>query len=341
MRLYLHIGTEKTGTTSLQGSLASSAARLAGLGYFFTPTLLGNANNSNLVVVAGALTDPSDYFVGKALSSMNVTLDRLAAETREKLAEALGARPYHTAIFSSEHLHSRMVDVAAKKTLRQFLLGLVDEVKVVVYLRRQDSMAVSDLSTRVIDGVPIPRTLIVPSAEPARFFDYGAMVEEYAEVFGAANIIVRLYERDALVDGNVVADFERLAGMPANALDRIPGRNVSFSIPALEFLDEYNALHPKVRDGKVDPARAGRLAQLVPLLRRLPGPRPVPRPLDVAAFLAPYEAGNRRILREFFPGRPALFSDDYRLYPKDGILLPDEETAGRRAGRAAAALDLA
>ncbi len=130
---YLHIGTEKTGTTSLQQFFALNRRRLAKHGIFY-PATLGETAHIKLFVHALEF-EKVDQFRGihgvqtvdQLEEFRSGLVNELAAEI-EKRAPAEGS----VIVFSDEHLHKRIDETAEFERLRDFCLQLCERLKIVV-----------------------------------------------------------------------------------------------------------------------------------------------------------------------------------------------------------------
>ena len=85
-------------------------------------------------------------------SERTARLTSVAMRARLRAAAAAELSGGATAIFCSEHCHSRLTSPSEVDTLRDFLGGFFDDVRVGVYLRRQDQVALSLYSTRLKSG---------------------------------------------------------------------------------------------------------------------------------------------------------------------------------------------
>ncbi len=119
LKLILHIGAEKTGTTTLQTGLRRNAGELARIGYYFPVRHLGNQNHSNLVVIAGG-EDADGYLRRKAESSLDAPLETVTPVTLYRLRRELNQGNYHTAIFTSELMHSRLETLESEAQAKIF-----------------------------------------------------------------------------------------------------------------------------------------------------------------------------------------------------------------------------
>jgi hypothetical protein len=255
----------------------------------------------------------------------------------------------HTVIFSSEHCHSRLVTVASIERLRSLLTEHFSSFRVVVYLRRQDELALSFLSTRLRNGQD-PLALLPPPNQNSAYFDYGGLVDRWATVFGREAMTVRLYGREHFLNGDLVQDFVATCGLAPIAFPEGVGRrNPGLRASAQAFIWRLNAM--RVVDGESTLPH-----WLVKLLDdRYAGPGLMPSRAEAEAFVGRFAAGNERVRAAYFPQRAALFPEDFSRYgetptqPSDAevldvalevirhaLTLPDQGDAAPRRARDAA-----
>ena len=133
-RLILHIGTPKTGSTSLQEVLAAGRPGLAKSGVYY-PRKIGPVNH---IALADALLDPERRRLGPATN-------RKAHEIREALmlnafAAEINGLPssIHTVVISNESFCFKAASAAEFAKLKEILEPHFDVIEIVIYLRRQD-----------------------------------------------------------------------------------------------------------------------------------------------------------------------------------------------------------
>lgn len=188
-QIWLHIGSPKTGTTSLQGFLNDNQGQLrdsAGLNY----------------MDAGRV---------------NIAHNRLATQARVGEAEPIfnkiiaeaDAAPEMGHVISSEMLFNLY-------TTRKFVQAVPNAMRggrtqVICYVRRQDAY-LEALYKQLLKNGRIAPDRAAFLAEARRMVSYDLVLDAYAEVFGAENILVRPFSRDRLAQGDVVFDFAQQLG---------------------------------------------------------------------------------------------------------------------------------
>lgn len=305
MKVLLHIGSEKTGTTSIQHWAAANRAALAARGILY-PAAPGERANArpepNHVGLALAVSERARApgLLGMLGLPDAAAAADFAARMEPRLAEEIAAAGCGTLLLSNEHLSSRLRDereVAALRALVERAAGRVAEWRVVLYHRRQDAMIQSIHAMVVLNGGTQPFRL---DANPRdQRLDPRPILGHYARVFGEDAVAVRVFDRARLVGGDAVADLFSLLGVdPREAgFARPPDANVSLGGSALELLRLLNAHVPPTREGQRNPVRLA----LVSALRRLPPePRMALAPRDALdAFLARYDEANAEIARRW------------------------------------------
>ena len=254
MKLYLHIGTEKTGTTTIQHFLESNRQGLAERGYFI-PRTLGPGNHRWLPVLAYKDDFADEFIRGNNLTNperRRQVLDR----KREELSRELAAIAVDQAVMTSEHLHSRLRSVEEVRAVRDILAPWFDEIEVILYLRDPFSMAVSLYSTALRSGATDADVFAADNPYMLHAAEYRRLVEMWAEVFGRENLRIRIFERDQLKGGDVLADFAATIGLDLAGFPPPPRQNESLSTYAIQLLREFNVPAARTRSA----GRAGRQA---------------------------------------------------------------------------------
>ncbi|MBV8978803.1 MAG: hypothetical protein JOZ13_15635 [Alphaproteobacteria bacterium] len=297
MELILHIGTEKTGTTSIQRFLRVNREALAGQSVLY-PVSPGNQNHVGLTVSAQAPSKRGP--LRKQLGIRNETdARRYRDELWQKLQAEAAERTYRLAVLSSEHLSSRLLEQDEIAWLRDKLSRLAARIRVVVYIRRQDDFLLSTYSTAVKSGATKPLSWPQERAIQDRY-DHWRLLERWANIFGRENIVCRRFERPLLKDGDVVADFLDAAGIEVHAdFERPEEVNEALDAESLEFLRLFNAHVPRFVGKKINPSRDNVVALLSRASR---GALLTMAEDDLARFMALFHESNAKVAEAWFGG---------------------------------------
>lgn len=316
-RAILHIGTEKTGTTSIQHVLSLSRDALIERGFAYSRAA-GNRNHLRLAAYAG---DPPRVDelrndlrnVPDAGGPYEAFPDDLAAEMAALPAQV------HTVIFSGEHCHSRLVTVENVERLKGLMDRHFSEYVILVYLRRQDELAISHFSTQLRNGQRNARLLPVRE-ERMPYFDYAALLDRWKAVFGRAAMRPRLYGRAHFAGGDLLEDLRLACGIGAIEWPEAGAvRNPSLIAAAQEFLHRFNA---------TESGGPGRPRPRWPyefFTEHFAGPGKKPLREEARSFVERFLEGNERVRAEYFPDRPTLFSDDFGMYPETEQKVPEAQ----------------
>lgn len=308
-RAILQIGTEKTGTTSLQCFLAANRERLAARGRIY-PRFCGESNHTRLAAYAMS-PEKRDPIRGALGVHGPEGVEAFRAQLRKAAAEELAGGA--TAIFCSEHCHSRLTSAAEVETLRDLLAPHFDEIAVSVYLRRQDQIALSLYSTMLKSG-GVEIDLLPRAGEDSLYFNYDRLLRLWEDAFGARHVHVRLFDRSALVGGDVVQDF--LAAWDFGPIaDYIAPRDQNGSIEprAQGFLRWINPhLKPRAPHG-IEAIRGPIVARLE---REFEGRGARPSRAAAQAFYARFRPSNEAVRARHFPQSATLFDENFDGYPE-------------------------
>ena len=326
-RAILHIGTEKTGTTAIQNRMRTAAPQLALQGVLY-PEVLGPGNHTHLVA-ACMEDDVWDRVKANILATHSLQPQAFRERLRTEFAQALQAvGNWHTVIASSELIHSRLLLPSEIGRLFGMVRPHVDEIEVVLFLRRQDRLAISRFSTVLRDGFG-EFDAVFDSVAPANYFrlppgraiddmvdyyDYRRLIERFLPHLPVGKIKVVLYPEEEGGVSDSMSEFARLAGLDSALFECANDRtNLPMAVEAQYVMSEVNRLLPmSFPSGR----RNRHLKKLhAEIEARFRGTRRQARRADAEAFAARFEASNEWVRATFFPERPSLFSHRFSQYP--------------------------
>lgn len=236
-KLYLHIGTEKTGTTSIQSFLANNRARLMAENIYI-PSFLGKSgNHRQAVFLAQDRSRVTSFLARKGLEQSPdlhfARRDGVLAKLKRKLA-VHGDRTW---IISSEHFQSRL-DEGEIERLRLLLEDLFDDIKIVLYIRHPLDTAISSWSMRsrkMMRGV-VRCTLDKPEAFTG-ICDHRKILANWINVFKLSQMQVRLYQKNEFVNGDLIHDFCDAVGVKIDEEMNMPEkRNTALNYFTMKVL---------------------------------------------------------------------------------------------------------
>lgn len=207
--LYLHIGSHKTATTSIQNAFYQHQEILGQHGYsFFTESSSGRTLSSG---------NTSDWIDCDHEALRNGYGGKL--HQPETLFEKLSAKPGNV-IMSAEHF-SWLFNADEINMIRQHAQKNFNNIKIIIYLRRQDKLVISH-HQQASKGANLPAfgyysgdSFAIPKsrANYDEYLDYNKKITLWADAFGTENISIRILEKNNLHGEDAVIDFFNLLGI--------------------------------------------------------------------------------------------------------------------------------
>lgn len=317
--LYLHVGTPKTGTSAIQRFCKDNSELLEKKGYCFRTMPFYYSDHSSKVRNA-------HFLIGNIVDE-NGDFDISEKENRIRQGLALVAewfREMDHVILSEENIwnYLRGSHWSILENLKEFCREQGAELKIIVYLRRQDDYLSSWWKQRIRTGGRMDEWEEVMEHPPKRMIlNYYKHLKKIENIVGRENLIVRRYEKGNFKGENhtIFSDFLEAIG--------------------LKFTEEF-----VIEKGTVNSSMTNNYAEIKRILNRLQedGARinnDVSRYFEKTAivcsafdtytqqyslfsqeeqeaFLKRYENVNQKILAEYFPEEDVLFQSGLTKLPK-------------------------
>jgi hypothetical protein len=289
----LHIGTGKTGTSSIQYFLDRNRSRLADLGHLY-PQTPGRGRHTRL----GLFIQPDDALadIPSWRRQRSSSPEAFRRAFRRKLFREIDESGLSRVLFSDEALYAS--SNKALRRLSRFMDRIADNVRLVVYLRRQDDHLVSRYQ-QVVKVGETRRLTERLQLDLSDTYNYYVRLRKWQRLLEPTEFVVRRFERDSFVDGSLYQDFFDAAGIDARAhdLEQVESRNESLDAEATEFLRILNVLRTQDEEAAalvtVDRALTRRLSEFSE------GPTLTLPERELDEFMAQWETSNRRLAREF------------------------------------------
>ena len=322
-QIILHIGTMKTGTTSIQQVFGKHRAEIMAQGAFYPATPGQRAHELLTYTAAGGTKGPRK---GDAFWKGADPVERMALFRQEFDAEIRGLpEEIDRVIISDERMSFFLRTREHIAALKDVLEPYASSFRVIVYLRSQDSFLASRYSEQLrVGGVGEPDHR---RDQPERLQDYNYqwLLDNWASVFGEAAVTPRIYERSAGKSFDSVKDFFVACGLTPveEAAQKEVLRNPSMNAEGQLVLREV---------GRLMQAQLGRQAVGGALWRRisdavtaaLPGKGWLPTKSEATEFMTRFAAINEDVRRRFFPERETLFADETGTNPDEPMLISAE-----------------
>ncbi|RBW46963.1 hypothetical protein DS885_05500 [Psychromonas sp. B3M02] len=209
MKLIVHIGTEKTGTSSIQNALFENKVLLLKAGFYFSQCA-GNRNNIQfpLSCMGHDREDEDHYFTRNGITTSQQRGQYYNDLKKNFVDEVNALKDIHTVIISSEHFHSLLVNVQEVETFKALLGNMFSSIKIVCYLRDQVATCISHYSTRIKTGDSDELSTFIQRCSPQNpYYNYLDLLDRWSAVFGKSNLVVDLFDKKNLKNNDIVDDF--------------------------------------------------------------------------------------------------------------------------------------
>lgn len=263
-RLYLHIGFNKTGSTTIQRALAENSAALLQMGVLYPyDTDAAYQQRWQHVPLAAAVPDCNLHWL---LPKKRKTLHRAFQE----LKEALDTHTFETLILSSEGLGETNMGVEKLNWLKEQFDNF--DIYIVAYIRRQDEYFLSTYQEAVKAGRS--RKFNFSDYSSLHQLHFGRRLSAWREVFGKDRVLVRPFSRQLWPKGDLVQDFLATTKIDFKPIPNIKAENESLDFRAIELLRRLNSLREENPSNTISLPAAKKVAtKLNSLLAQTTGKR--------------------------------------------------------------------
>jgi hypothetical protein len=312
MKLIIHIGTEKTGSTSIQYFLNKNQAELQKHGFYYLQSV-GQYNHQELASFFRSSDQPDDFYNNRGIESL-IEIEKYKQQTSLRLNREIGGLPdnIHTVITSSEHFHSRTSTLEEISSIKRYFSKSFSEFKILCYLRPQSELCASFYSTMLKSGqVKEFHQAVSQCYQENIYYNYEKMLENWEKVFGFDSLSIHIFSKDLFYENNLLKDFaiELKGDLIGNLNFKIPIFNVSLSYAGQVLLKEFNRLD---LDKSVTSAPIYRKIIFNSCLGK--GQQIAPNFLK--KIKKEFEGINETIRRKFFVKRSILFDDNNEINKK-------------------------
>ena len=312
--LYLHIGLEKTGTTSIQHVLDRNRDRLATAGVFL-PRSLGQENHKTLAAYGFDAGSRDIAVTSQGIGAAEAEVQTFRSQVETALEKEIAASTATRAIISSEDL-SRLFRPHEVARVLQLLQRFCKQLRVIVFLRRQDLLASSRHYSLVLGGGRPGQVFPAADAPGQRYYDYNALLTPWIDQLGADHIdLLRFPETPAAEAFDSPRAFARLTGIDLSDFDLGRRQHSSYDAVNQLIIHNFNALQQGY-----DPQATEALMQQLQAHNQ-PGMAHIPSAAQAREFYQRFSAGNAALLARLgaeaqgFSEEAQGFSEDFSMYP--------------------------
>ncbi|MCL4526994.1 MAG: hypothetical protein M1492_11170 [Gammaproteobacteria bacterium] len=200
-KIILHAGGDKTGSTAIQSAFYDCRDLLHQNGIHYP----GGRWHAEL---GSCFCDQPEKYIFNELAGYK---DRTRIRERDaiylsRLRQEMELYTDGLLVLSYEGFSN--LDVSALQKMRDFISEYAETCEVVYYVRSPLSYAVSSMSQHVKMGKPCLRGGVPPISP------YSILLDRLSKVFGKNTLNVRKFEKDTLVNGDIILDFLSIFKLP-------------------------------------------------------------------------------------------------------------------------------
>ncbi len=328
--LYVHIGTPKTGTTSIQHFLYANREILESRGYCYPEFPFKYRNRGK-------------YRNGLFLEA--VCYDEYGGRLVELEDERFYAglemirlffKTYENIILSDEGIWNACFVKKRGKNLLPRLKEAADrdgyQVKIIVYLRNQADYLLSWYN-QIIKHNITPHNTDAWEKYKKKYnryisLDYYECIKKIEEIFGRENIIVRRFDAKFLKNGSLYADFLNIFGFAADDGFCVEEDEEDLNARLSENACEIKRVVNSVVGENVEANRwFERVLRDVSNLSDAEGIYSMMSSEEIDEFMGAFESSNNKLKKEYFTNEDSLFSgrnEKIEKWKKDNPYMLDD-----------------
>ncbi len=296
MTAYVHIGTVKTGTTTIQNFLYLNRKQLLKQ-KFHHPHVF---DQRGYWLIVPALNNLRNDLDSQMLQDKLFNFQKDLAMDKKN-------------IISSEALSHRLISLEDIRFFYQFLQKIgFSKIYILVYFRDMLDVLGGLFNTQIKLGYDTTLALQIAELhqEGRDICNYQQILKNWGEVFGRENLIVRLFDKNEFYQGDLLKDFIHSIGLEWDDEFIIPpNRNESLDLLGVELLKRiHRCLLPFLTKGNKDIARRDLRLFCEKHFTSKDSHLKFQPPKEVAqSYIDYFEESNEWVRKEFFPHKERLF----------------------------------
>lgn len=299
----IHVGTHKTGTTTIQNFFSEHRKPLKEKGVIISDRFPPETG----ILMRYGSDDDKTFRYRTANNEINPDSIRKFRENFEADLEKISETPGDFALFIDE-----AAELLERQEIRRLLAAFrnnFSEISVIMYIRPQLDLAISLYTQHLRSGAVSPE--ILPQNWYDRHhnrFDYLTKARNWRDSLNreSDHFSLRLFDRKLMPDGDVMKDFASFLNLRLDTFEPTSDRNASLSNEGQTLLRLSNRLLKETSSPK-EAAIRSKLLSLVEDLPSIHGRGRLPDRQSAADFMTIFAEDNATLKREFFPDAPDSF----------------------------------
>lgn len=205
--LYLHIGTGKAGSTTIQDFLGNEVE----LGFDYKQIAAFGLKNAWKLAAASGTARARHYWVAHRRILSEAEFKKLREQVLGDARKEVEAACCDAFVASSEYIHDQYGrDKEAIGWLRENLEDIFGEVRIILYVREQVSFLKSFYAQRVKGPTRTTESFerfISNLEDHQNFWDYASAIRLWCDAFGEDRVKVVVFDKRNFKEGSLIKDF--------------------------------------------------------------------------------------------------------------------------------------
>ena len=255
--LYVHIGAENTGSSSIQDCLQRQQWTN---GVYLQYSRQGD--HRSLPAMFMDVQKDDDLFLHRGLLQREER-ERWQRTMRQHVARDITSLDdkIRFIVMSSEQFHSRMTTDDEVRRVIDFFSAHVSSIRIICYVRNQYEQCLSHYSTLIRAGLDVDLEDVLKACRPENlYYNHHQMLLLWSRVVGKENVIVRPFLTEHWWKGDLGADFCHIISPQSPFSSRNIRKNVSLDVRGIRWARRVNRMlsvpHTRRNESLREPLRA-------------------------------------------------------------------------------------
>lgn len=327
MKAILHIGIEKTGSTTLQDFIFLNKEEFNKNNIYIANTYYYKTSHWHLGFLAYD-DDKNDSFI---LSNKLLDKDKRAKYKNRLLSELkCEFKDKENVLFTCELIHSRLTNINEINRLKEVLTDFgFNDFLVIFYIREQVSLLQSLYQEAIkwdeINGefniydLNKDDDLTFVSCYKKKMSHFHFIcnhlqtINNYEKVFGKEALKINVFEKKRFYNNNLISDFLHQLNIKPDTFTFVESSNISLNLDGIKLFNEINKHLPLFVNNTTNKARVG-INAYFNMFFKSTFKYCIFNEEEIAFIKKLYEKDNEIIKNKYFPSYEKLFTEEKNCF---------------------------